>query len=1545
MKIKRMAWCMIFAICTVSLPRSEYAKIKTGEEEITCMEQDAEIVEVSDLDALAEAVAEQTKEDGKEALKKENLWGNKRLLVKSEEDFDVMGAESMIQGYDNLYILNYASEQETKAAYQSLKKKKNLVVEADGVYEAAATEQAGESKKKGDLSFIVSDAGKPSDETNVLVAVIDTGYDINWYGQERIVDARDLTDSGTIQDENGHGTEMANNILQNTEKEVCVMPIKAADDNGRTSSLKIYMGIRYAVEHHANIINISMCAYKSSGSHVLREAICEARRAGIMVVVSAGNAKGNVVDFSPSDVEEAVVVTAVSADEALAEYSNYGFGVDYCAYGSSEVLGLNGRRVKQKGTSVAASTVSAVAARQKAMHRNCSYEEWIGLLDACAKDLGEAGEDVYYGRGLLLTEPQKPNNDEDRKEELQEEENVSLLNCDWKNAAPEELNDCIGKASHLERKVFLDRLNEEERKLLLAKETLFSERVIYSENVFDESGKTTETFRIEGVLYDIVTNGAMFQDYEIQAQKYHIFAYGSNTGVRSCIKLDTDANENDAIIYCWMKDHSTDYYNSGAYGITFVSGKSAYDFSHCKHGIENCDVTDFSNPVVWRLKVRNVTVSKPEDAVINYNSDLWNKSTFKVTGDTSSGWKAHYWYVYQYQVKPASDEKRKKAYGDGSYHGGFWDLKDASGKKCGNKTITTTVDIGSRDLHADENRSGITYRLPLTVHKNTVSQNVVTDAEATCLNKGYRHTETTYSCAVCDKTWNTRGVPQETPQLAHAYSAKTAVDHGIPNGRYWEECVRSCGGTDVNGAFWQRNIKYLQPIRYWEMNTRGGYDMVCSGIERERDYYEAGAVVPEWKRMPSEEFLMGSVNTFRAPAEAAYLDVYIPRKQYTVQYDGNGAKSGSVKSQKAYCGETFDLRENGFLRAGYEFAGWSETPDGSAINPKSVKNLTLVHNQTVTLYAKWKPGIFKINLDNQGANAGTGTKVVYEWYAKGYYEDFTAKKMFERNKIQVPQKERPDDALLCGFRKQQFMGYYTQKNRKGHPFTDRSGLLLAFINGKEAYKYFDQDSVVYAAWKDMRAVEFSPNLSEKDLEILKKGENGEITEQPVVCPFTRWKKDDESITIGFAEPVIKNKKWKKLYRFLGWSLTPVIGSREDIILDKQNCAYTFTKDEDVTLYAQWDTSFMAAYIGNGQSEGMDFLEEAANLTDSFGFAENTFHKTEQAPTIDTATGKKKQESGEPYTEEVLYRFQGWSMALDQDRQKTQDIYSEKDESQTGHDLMQKAVELAEDGIPEGVTFGAPSSEYGRYPALEDGLIVPGEDMSLDETMPYINFYAVWDRYPQILAADLYLPLSDAREGILTEDYLLNFAEASDWELKSEDNKKGIMKKGTDEKLHTSFHILDYQASDFTEAEGEMSLTITYCAQDSARNITKKRVRVYLVDTSGQECDPGSVRFISEKHLDTLAKDSIWRSGEHAKKLAQTLGNKKIKEEYTEVTPLQKAFGIRPVVKPGSGTWEHVQEVWEFTHEEALNVQKYIEKTGIGKDPSGFLEKFKHCKVM
>lgn len=1545
MKKKITAWLLFFSICIISLPVTEYAEgaaeIKMRKEDMPTQktEDPVAVIEVSDLDSFAEAAVIDTAENHMEVLPADNPWQKKRLLVISDGEFDSVGAESMICGYNNMYVLDYASEAETKAAYQGLKKNPDLIVDADISYDTAAKEnRENASGNENNISSASKHAEKMSGERNICVAVLDTGYDINCYGEKRIVSAVDLTASQTVQDENGHGTAMANIILEHTPDNVFVMPVKTADKSGCTSSLELYMGICYAIEHHADIINISMSAYKPSASQIIREAVCAAKQAGIIVVVSAGNAKGNVCDFSPADIEEAVAVSAVTEHEVIADYSNYGAAVDYCAYGTIEVLGRNGKKVKQEGTSVAAAIVSAAAAEQKAKNKNSTYEELLSRLNAQAKDLGEKGRDELYGQGLLLPESVKP-------VQKEENENVSkLLACDWKNIPVEILNGYIGKATHMERKVFLDRLSEKERGMILAMDTLFSEKVIYSENIFDEKGNTTETFRVEGILYDIVRNDAFSDEYEVQAQKYHVYAYGSNTGARSCIKLDTDANDNDAVIYCWMKDRSSDNNNSGEYGITFVSGKSAYDFNKCTHGIENCDAADNGNPVVWRLKIKDVKVSKPENMAVNYDSDLWSKSTFKITGNTVSGYKAHYWYIYNYQVSPASDADRKKAYGDGGYHGGFWDLKDASGKKCGSKTITTTVDIGSRDLYADERKSGITYRLPLIAHKNKEEQKTVTDAEASCISKGYRHVENTYTCSICDKIWQVNGAPQEIAQLTHNYAAKTASDNGIQNGKYWEECTRSCGGTDAQGAYWQRNVKYLQPVRYWEMNTDGSYSPFPDGIERNTDYYEARAAVPKWSRTPSEEFLPGFMEAFSAPDRAVYHDVYIPRKQYRICYNGNGATGGSTKPQTVYCGAETVLSENGFKRTGYEFVGWSKTAGGKAIDTKTVKNLSLIHNQIVTLYAVWKPQVFEILLDNQGAEEKPGTAAIYEKYGKGYYADAKASKKFPLDEIQIPQKTIKDNTLTGGVRKQQFLGYYTAKHGTGKLVTDKRGFIIAYINGSGKYEYFKRNSTVYAGWEDMYAVQFDPNLSEEEMEILKRDGDKSTYETPVVCPYTRWKAKGEEITVSFAEPVMKNKKWKKFYRFLGWSLTPEISSRDEIILSENQCALTFVKDEDVTLYAQWDTGFLTAYMGNKQSEGADFLERAEKMAAPYVFAENKFVREESMPTVDIATGKTKQKSGEPYTETVPCRFLGWSLAGDEDRQAEKDIFPEKDKNRTGMELILAASEIMEEENGEGITFGVPAPAYGCS-TLTDASVNDNQSIVTDETMPFVNLYAVWDQYPRIQAADLYLPLSDAKEGVLTEDYLLSLAVALDRELESDTNAEGIMKKGEDKENQTSFTILDYQMQDFTEAESEMSLTITYCARDAAGNVTKKKVHVYLVDTSGEEYNTGSVRFISPEHMDTLAENSVWRTGEYAKKLAWVLGNKKTEEEYTEVTPVQKALGIKSVVKPGSGTWDHVQEIWEFTHEEVLDIQAYVENKGVGSDPFEFLEKFKHCQVM
>ncbi len=381
MKKKWMAWALIGLIGITSVPAPEYAEA-AGEEKIKAAEmplkqpdkkqrkkwkQKEETVyrKVQDLDAFLEAAVTVTQEDSN--TEPENKWQKKRLLVKGAKEFDSMGANSVIRGYDQLFVLDYATEEAAKAAYRALKQIPGLIVETDGSYETDAEKSAGKTEGNTELlSGAFEEAAKHSGEKEVVAAVLDTGYDIKSYGENRIKDGVDLISSGGISDENGHGTAMANLILSHTPDCVKVMPVKAADENGRTSALKLYMGIRYAAENKADIIHISMSAYQASGSKILSEAIREAEQRGIPVIVSAGNAKGDVSDFSPANVGEAIVVSAVGRDKAIAEYSNRGSYVDYCSYGSMRVLGLNGTGVKMEGTSVAAALVSAVIAKEKA---------------------------------------------------------------------------------------------------------------------------------------------------------------------------------------------------------------------------------------------------------------------------------------------------------------------------------------------------------------------------------------------------------------------------------------------------------------------------------------------------------------------------------------------------------------------------------------------------------------------------------------------------------------------------------------------------------------------------------------------------------------------------------------------------------------------------------------------------------------------------------------------------------------------------------------------------------------------------------------------------------------------------------------------------------------------------------------------------------------------------------------------------------------------------------------------------------------------------
>jgi uncharacterized repeat protein (TIGR01451 family) len=103
--------------------------------------------------------------------------------------------------------------------------------------------------------------------SSVIIAVIDTGIDLGHNDiDDKIVDATSvLPDDPDAQDKNGHGTAVAGVAAAETDNGlamagVCpgclVMPIKITNQRSITS-VNVARGLQYAIDHHADIINMS----------------------------------------------------------------------------------------------------------------------------------------------------------------------------------------------------------------------------------------------------------------------------------------------------------------------------------------------------------------------------------------------------------------------------------------------------------------------------------------------------------------------------------------------------------------------------------------------------------------------------------------------------------------------------------------------------------------------------------------------------------------------------------------------------------------------------------------------------------------------------------------------------------------------------------------------------------------------------------------------------------------------------------------------------------------------------------------------------------------------------------------------------------------------------------------------------------------------------------------------------------------------------------------------------------------------------------------
>lgn len=208
----------------------------------------------------------------------------------------------------------------------------------------------------------------------VTVAVLDTGVDATHPDLAgRVLAGHNVLDgSGTTTDVNGHGTAVAGVLAALTDNAegiagyagplpVSILPVKVLNDQGVGTVYDAALGIRWAADHGASVINVSFGAYLPDFPLVLAEAVDYAWNQGAVVVAAAGNLGEDTEQFFPAGIQGVVSVAALGRDLRPAVWSNLDTTV--AAPGVELPVTKNGGGyTTASGTSVAAPVVAAGAA-------------------------------------------------------------------------------------------------------------------------------------------------------------------------------------------------------------------------------------------------------------------------------------------------------------------------------------------------------------------------------------------------------------------------------------------------------------------------------------------------------------------------------------------------------------------------------------------------------------------------------------------------------------------------------------------------------------------------------------------------------------------------------------------------------------------------------------------------------------------------------------------------------------------------------------------------------------------------------------------------------------------------------------------------------------------------------------------------------------------------------------------------------------------------------------------------------------------------------
>ena len=271
---------------------------------------------------------------------------------------------------------------------------------------------------------------------------------------------------------------------------------------------------------------------------------------------------------------------------------------------------------------------------------------------------------------------------------------------------------------------------------------------------------------------------------------------------------------------------------------------------------------------------------------------------------------------------------------------------------------------------------------------------------------------------------------------------------------------------------------------------------------------------------------------------------------YSIEFDGNGATSGSMEYQVMTYDKSEDLTANAYKRLGYTFLGWAISENATRATYADKENVVnLAPSSTLTLYAVWKANTYSVAFKGNGATSGSMTPQTMTYDIS---DNLTANAY-----------KRP------GYT---FLGWATSESATKAIYADQESVTNLAISGTRT---------LYAVWKaNIYSVAFDGNGA------------------------TSGSMASQAMTYDKSTSLTVNTYKRTGYTFLGWATSD---SATEATYKNQDSVKNLGESGTVTLYAVWSAnSYSIEFDGNGATSGA--MASQAMTYDQLAFLKTNAYK-------------------------------------------------------------------------------------------------------------------------------------------------------------------------------------------------------------------------------------------------------------------------------------------------------------------------------------------------